>query len=88
MASGKLTEIKVFSDTKTGSVTATGNFTIGEFTDRVIIGFISSYNYGGFVYTNGNEWRVRFIQVASDNSKIYPAPASSNVTVIYFYVLR
>lgn len=88
MASGKLKEINVFSGTKTGSVSASGSFTIGAFTDRVIIGFTSSYNYGGFVYTNGNEWRVRFIQVASDNSKIYPAPASSNVTVTYFYVLR
>lgn len=88
MASGKITATKVLSGTMTGSVSASGTFTIGEFADRVIIGFISSYNFGGFIYTNGNVWRVRFIQVSSDNSKIYPAPASSDVTVTYFYVLR
>lgn len=86
MAIGTIKTQGIKTATVTANVTASGAFSIGTYTDRVIVGFRSNFGYGGFVFTNGDTWGIRFVQVAADASKIYPAPATNNVTVTYYYL--
>lgn len=88
MATGTIKPQGIKTATVTGNVASSGAFQIGTFTDRIVVAFESSFNYGGFIYTNGNSYSIRFVQVASDNSKIFPAPATNNVTVTYYYLPR